>query len=286
MHKKKLYRPKKPKIIINWKQFASYPVIGGGFTVLLLIIGLLFLLRGCSTHHENLGNHTYRIARHSSWYPLQLMGREQYMQGLTTDLLFAIARERDLKIELLSAGAGQLYDNLNQGFYDGVLGILTPNVRNNESYLFSDPFYLTGPVLIVPVGSKITSIKDLEDKAIGVQSASSAIVSLAAYPSINWKTFDNMNQGLDQLINNRLDAVILDNLQAYAYTQGYYADKLKIVSSPLSDEGLRLISKHNAFGKHLVQEFNAGLEELKKKNIYKELLHKWDFLDPDLSQEF
>ena len=82
--------------------------------------------------------------------------------------------------------------------------------------------------------------------------------------------------------NKVIDGMILDVIPAYEYTRnGIYRDQLKIVSKPLTNEGLRLIAKNNPESKKLIEHFNEGLKAMKKNDIYSQLLLKWELVDPE-----
>lgn len=253
-------------------------------SLIFLIIFTWVTLRSCSTK-ESLKEHLYRIARDSTWSPLQLLGRERYMQGFTTDLLIAIAKEEDFKLEILNVGPNQLTDNLEREWYDGMLSSLMPDVVNESRYVFSDSFYLTGPVLIVLKDSNVDSLKDLKGRRLGVKAGSRSILTLSGSLDIDLVTYENLNMAIEDLIKDRIDGVLMDSIIAQTYIQNFYASKLKVVTSPLNKEGLRVVALRNEYGEHLVEMFNAGLKKLRDNGTYRELLKKWELVHPDLKVE-
>lgn len=105
-----------------------------------------------------------------------------------------------------------------------------------EEYIFSGPYYLIGPVLVVPTSSPIKTIRDLKGKSIGVITGSQPVSSLNANTSINFVYYDYNNHSklIDDVINHVLDGMILDMMTAYEYTKsGLYQGLLKIASSAL-----------------------------------------------------
>ena len=75
----------------------------------------------------------------------------------------------------------------------------------------------------------------------------------------------------------------MDILSAAAYCRDLYQGELMIVTPPQSDEGLRLVTKHNA-ATDLIKGFNKGLQKLKKNGSYEKLLDKWS-LRESISKE-
>lgn len=266
------------RVFSKLKGAGNYKKIGIALLALLL---LWFGIRSCR-NVESLKDHVFFIAADNKWYPISLLGKEQYMQGFTTELLQEISREEGFKFRFMTVGSAQLFDSLDRGIYDGVISTLMPDVVRREKYLFSDPYYLVGPVLVVPTHSKIKGLNDLDGKSVGIRRGSPAVFVLSGYPGILLVTFDNMTEALDRLLSDRLDGVIVDSMIAHTYTQGIYANQLKVVTNPLLDEGFRLIAKHGRLGEHLIEKFDAGLKKVKEKGIYKQLLNKWELIDTEI----
>lgn len=247
-----------------------------GISLLALILILWFFWK---KKEETVRGHQFLIAIDKSWAPLDLHGQEQYMQGFISELMAKIAKEEEIKIQLVTVASSQLFDNLSKGYYDGVISPLSPNVINEEKYLFSEPIYLVGPVLIVPLNSKATKISQLHN--VGVKTGFSGIFTLSGSPRTQILTYNDMNVALNDLALGKIDGLIMGSIDAYAYIQGYYTDKLKVVTSPLTNEGLRLVTLNKFFGKELEKLFDKGLIEAKKEGFYQNLLKKWELIDPE-----
>ncbi len=259
------------------KRLTSYKKVGIAILAFLL---LWWGLRSC-VRDEALKDHVFLIAADSKWYP-SLLGKEQYMQGFTTELLQEISKEEDFKFRFMSVGPTLLYSNLDKGFYDAVLASMIPDIGHREKYAFSNPFYLLGPVLVVPTNSRIRSVPDLDGRSVGIRRGSSAVFTLSGYAGIVLVTFDNMNEALERLMQDRLDAVIMDSMIAHSYIQGVFSERLKVVTNPLTDEGLRMIVPHDKAGEYIVEKFNTGLKKMKENGVYQRLLKKWELVDTDI----
>src|SRR5947209_5091837 len=120
------------------------------------IVAILILVSGigaCSYFMKHKKSEVYRIGYDSTWHPIPLDGKERAMMGFVSELFQEIAKVEELQIKLINTGADYLFYGLNNGDFDGVLSSLT--VASSSKYLFSKPFYLLGPVLIVPFDSSI-----------------------------------------------------------------------------------------------------------------------------------
>jgi polar amino acid transport system substrate-binding protein len=241
------------------------------FAVLLLILG--FGVRSCFFSPPPV-KHLYRIARDNTWYPLDLQGKEKNMQAFTNELFLAIAKMEGFQLEIINSDAPMVV--LNQGMYDGVLSALSPDSTNQDKYYFSDPFYLLGPILVVRSTSNINSLQQMKGKTIGVMTGSSLSFNLDKYPSLLITSYDNVIAALHDVELDLIDGVVLDRFIAYAYTTGIYAKKLKIVSVPLTNKGLRVVTRHEPDYEEFIKRFDAGLKETKRSGLYDQLLIKWN----------
>lgn len=219
---------------------------------------------------------TYHLARPLNWYPLQLLGKEKNMQAFLNDLLYEIANKEGVHYDVVISNNNDLIPALATGTFDAVFVTIVPNTITRDRYVFSDLIYVTGPVLVVESQSTIKSLEDLQGKTIGVISGSFSAANLVKYPSVIVKNYDSIAIAFDDLQRDSIDGVIVDMQHAYAYVRGIYSGKLKIVTVPLREEGLRLVAKHDPFGEKLIATFNKGLNKSKESGEFDELLRKWN----------
>lgn len=241
------------------------------FSICLLLL-LVLSYRACT--RSLVSSHIFRIARPSDWNFLELTGKEKNLQAFTDDLLLMIARAQGLRIEIFSLSERSLLRALDQELYDGIVSYTTPNPVNQQRYIFSEPLYLFGQVLIVGSQSKVTSLNQLQKKLVGIKRGIFASQIPGIYGTI-LTPYDNVGSALSDLDRDRIDGVILDAWSAYVYTQGYYNGKIKVVSEPLTDEGLRLITRQGFIAQEWIEAFNEQLEAFKKDGTYAQLLDKW-----------
>jgi polar amino acid transport system substrate-binding protein len=242
---------------------------------LVVILGIWGIFKACSHPAIRGEPAVYMIARDISWYPLQLGDKDKNVTAFTSELLLDIANEEKFSYNLDNVGSTLLFYDLDNKDYDAILASTAPTAWNKEQYEFSDPFYLVGPVLIVPIDSTIHSIAEMEGKTLGIRSGSSVVFDVATIPSIIIIPYDNINQSLDNLRDNQIDGVILPTLLAQVYVKTFYNTTLKIATPPLTNEGLRLVTRKEPRFASLISRFNNGLKKVKENGTYNELLYKW-----------
>ena len=248
-----------------------------------IVVLLLLLFRACNA--PMLERQVYYIGRDSTWYPLDLRGKEKNMSGFASDLMQAIGDEEGFIAVMVDIGQNSVLDGLETGHYNAVFSSLAPTARNKEIYGFSDILYRTGPVLVIPEKVKVTSLADLTHKVIGIESNILQTFNIPETLNVMIIPYDNAAVALDNLSKNTIDAVILDALRAYVYTHGYYAGKLKIAGAVLSNFGWRVITKNTPKYLLFINHVNDGLKKIKEKGIYTQLVEKWGIINTEPIEE-
>ncbi len=200
------------------------------------------------------------------------------MVGFSNDLIQEIGKLEGFKVQVFNVGQDRLMDALNTKEFDGIFSSLEPNGINQKKYAFSQPFYLLGPVLVVRKNSKITSLRDLNDKILGVQSGTLPTFKIPEAPDVVIIPYDTISAALERLDDNMINAVFMDIIRAYVSTEGFYKGRLKIATPPLTDRGLRLVALNDPKSILLISKFNEGLKKLKTDGRYGALIEKWGLI--------
>jgi polar amino acid transport system substrate-binding protein len=231
---------------------------------------MILLLGGCGSAPS-----IYQIGIDPSWYPLSFHKEQNSVLGFSTDVLTQISMKEKISFSLLTTNWDSLLEGLNGGKYQAVLSSLLPYNFNQSIYSFSEPYLPLGPVLIVPINSRDNSLEAFSEKSVGVLEDSPEILILEKDPTILIRTYENASTLLTDLAGGGVQAALLPILTASAYVDHLYYKKLKIASSSLTAQGLRLITLKDKNPK-LIETFNKGIENLKKTGEYEKLLIKWN----------
>jgi polar amino acid transport system substrate-binding protein len=251
--------------------------------VMLLLFG--YILRSCTSGILQQKN-MYWIARDSTWYPLDLRGREKKMIGFTSELMQAIADQEKFEYAFVNAYAKVILEGLEDERYDAAISSLTPSVMTRGSYNFSDPFYLFGPVLVVKSDSKAKNLSDMQGKLVGIESGFTQSENLENLPKdVLVIPYNHVSNALDSLFNNEIDGVIVDAIRGAVYTEGRFKDKLKVITKPFSENGLRILTLNTEEGRQFTTRFNQGLKKVIEDKTYFRLVEKWDVISPEDTAE-
>ncbi len=233
-------------------------------------------------HGPLLPEHEYSILRSNNFAPIELFGKEPNMSAFVDDLMAVIAEKERFKIHLSvskNLSVEEMFKLLDAGEYDAILATFSPAKYLKNKYYISQPIYNAGPVLVVNADSAVQSLKDLEGKPIAIKRGSSQIFQLGREAAF-FTPYDNMISALDDLNKNIIAGVILDAEIAQIYTHGFYKDKIKIATDPLTDLALRLVARRGVFEAVLIEKFDKGLENTESSGAFEDLIHKWNLANP------
>ncbi|NGX37747.1 MAG: Arginine-binding extracellular protein ArtP [Chlamydiae bacterium] len=237
---------------------------------------LLFALFSCDGKRTP---STYEIGIDPSWYPLQVPGQEKNILAFSIELLTTIAKKEDLQLAVMQRNWDNLLWGLRAEKYPAALSTMRPYTFYQKEYSFSQAYLMTGPVLVVPKNAKAKNIDDMQGKEMGVVRGSSAALLLQTVPGVMLQGYDSIATTLEALDQQQVDGAVIEVLMAQDYVRNLYADTLKVVGLPMSDEGLRLVSLFH-YAPQLMERFDKGLMKMKKSGEYDNLLTKWG-LSPD-----
>ena len=235
-----------------------------------LYLLLLFLISACSSSSTN----TYTVAISPSFYSVEVLGREKNIEAFLTDLLSEVSIRTKLHIPLESVNYDTLFDGLQKNQYQAIISGMPPYNFTESTYSFSSVFLETGPVLIVPKSSSITSVENLSSKEVGIISDSTAVSILEKNPGIIIRPYDSIPAMLNDLSEGIIEGALVAALPAEGYCHDLYKNTLKIVTPPLNDAGLRMITVKGSNQK-LLQAFDKCLKEMKEDGSFGKLTQKW-----------
>jgi len=253
---------------------------------LLVLAAVLFLMLGwvafSGTGHESKSSFVYRIALDSNWSPIDFMGKEQQIAAFSEELIRSISDEEELQVSFFNTGANALIGGLNSGQFDVILSGMPPVPSTEKLYVYSQPYYHYGPVLVVETKSDFSHPKQLDGKIIGIERGSPALFNLTIDPRTTLVSYENILEAFEAMTRGEIDGVILNAMPAYLYAQSLYTGNIKVISKPLTIDALRLIARRNRPGADLIESFNKGLEKMKADGRYDALLKRWGLPNQDV----
>ena len=237
---------------------------------ILLIFTAFICLSSCNKSPKQI----VYVGVDPAFFPLELFGKEPNLLGFCNEILQEIGAYKKCHFERMNVSWEALLEGLHGNKYQAILSSMQPYVFNEKKYAFSHLFLLTGPVLVVPEGSKIKNFKMLEYKEVVSLDLWSEQLLVDIAPDVLPRRGDTISKSLLGLKLGRYDAAFIPSIPAEGFVADLYAQELKIVTQPAGEAGLRFVTL-NGDNEELVRIFNEGLKHLMKSGKYEELLIKW-----------
>lgn len=234
------------------------------------LVIFVILFSGCTGFRKK-----YVVGIDPSFYPANMGGQANNVYGFMVDLLEEIAKTEGVEITYKQVGSESFLNGLQRKAYDG---LITPkeNIEiQSDIYSTSKPIFLTGPVLVTPNPSGIHSLSQMNDKIVGVVDNSDSLLVVERYSKVFINTYTSPILVMEAMKFKLVDAALLDTLVAYAYVTNVFAGKFQVVTTPLNDEGIYLVTMKDR-NPLLIDVINQGVKRMKARGVYKKLLKKWN----------
>ncbi len=199
--------------------------------------------------------------------------------GFDADIAQNISRKifnsEENHIEFVPLKPSERIIALNTGKVDIVIATLSINERRKDIIDFSIPYYIAGQALMVPKNSKLSSIEQLNNKAVAIilGTTGEKTVRLLA-PNATVIGAMSYKDAFSYLKNGEVDAILADDSLLYGlvmdnrgykilpsrYTEEYYAIGLR-----QGEENITLKKQINAIIKGMQQ--NGKLNRIREKWI-------------------
>jgi ABC-type amino acid transport substrate-binding protein len=232
-------------------------------------------LGGCFSRKQNSIKETpYVIAQPSNWQNIKLYGTEQNITGFTADLLFEIAQAGGFQVRIVKADPDLFKELLDNDGVDGILTAIPVDTRSQQFFEFSDPYFVTGTVVVVSSRSPYQKVDDLKNVQIGYDENEGVDLVLKAKPSWLLRPYNNPSMMMEDLVVERLDGVVMRLINALRMNKSFFKSKIRILQPPLETQTVRLAVRKGR-NHELVTLFNNGVKEYIKSGEYKTLLDYW-----------
>lgn len=217
---------------------------------------------------------TYSIYRGTGWQGVNLHGTEKNVIGFTDDLFMEIAKQKQVKVNFVSVSTHRTLTLLNKENVDAVLTTQTVSPKDEKLYQFSDPFFSFGPVLILRSKDSLERFKALKVKAVGFSRGLDEDLMTREDLGYIFRPYEQVVDGIDELIAGRIDAFIVDSIYGYQLAGGIYAGQIQVATPLFKAVQFRLAVKAGE-NQELITLVNQGLKELRDNGLYQKMLEYW-----------
>jgi polar amino acid transport system substrate-binding protein len=244
---------------------------------MLLTAGVLFA--GGSQEDDG----TVSFAGSGGYPPFNFVTEDGEVKGFDVDVAQEIAMRMDKEMEYKTTAWDGIIEGLRAGRYDAILGSMAITEKREEVVDFSEPYYYSGPQLIVRKGSDIEGPEDLtSDHTIGLVTGTT-FEKDAEKLGVEVKLYEDDNQTLMELLNGRVDGVLTDRIVGLnAISELDRGDELTLVGSVLRTERMAVAVQQG--DDDLKEQIDAALAAMRADGTLKSISEKW-FDGQDITRE-
>ncbi len=215
--------------------------------------------------------------------PFNFINDDSEVIGFDVDVAAEIAKRMGKELEYKTTAWDGIIEGLRAGRYDGILGSMAVTEEREKVVDFSDPYYYSGPQLIVRKDSNISGPEDLtSDSVIGLVTGTT-FEKDAEKLGVKVKLYEDDNQTLLELLNGRVDGVLTDRIVGLnAISKLSEGDKLTMVGSTLRTETMAVAFQDE--DDELREQVNKVLSEMREDGTLTSISEKW-FSGQDITVE-
>lgn len=192
--------------------------------------------------------------------------------GIDAEIAAAVAEKLGLELEIVDMDFSSLIGAVQGGKIDVALAGMTVTDERKENVDFSSTYATGVQVVIVPEGSDIATIDDLDGKIIGVQESTTGHIYCSDdYGEENVIAYTNGATAIQALTQGKVDCVVIDRQPALAFAEAN--EGLVILDTEyVTEDYAAAMSKENP---ELQEAFNAALAELIEDGTIQAILDKY-----------
>lgn len=249
----------------------------------VLVMCLIVFLTGCASKDDNqttLDKISQRgkiiVGIKYDTKPFGYINKNHQLVGFDVDLAKCIAKAllgNENRVEFKSVTPSNRILALNSGQVDMVIATMTITNPRRMVVDFSRPYYVTGQSILVPRGSKIKSMSDLNGKRVIIIFGTTAEKNLRLIaPEANIIGFKTYTSGYNALKNGMADAMTSDDTILMGFA---LQDKsVKLLQQKYSKEPYAVAFKKGD-NSGLRDKVNRVIDDMERSGELNQLKSKW-----------
>ncbi|TDQ78892.1 glutamine transport system substrate-binding protein [Dongia mobilis] len=217
------------------------------------------------------------VATDTAFVPFEFKEGDKYV-GFDIDMWDAIAQEIGVTYTLQPMDFNGIIPALQTKQVDVALAGITIKEERQKVIDFSDGYYDSGFLLMVPADSSIKGAEDLKGKILAVKTGTSATdYAKEHFTETELRQFPNIDNAYLELQTGRVDAAMHDTPNVLYYIATAGGGKVKAVGEQMMAHQYGIGFPK---GSELVAKVNAALANMKKDGRYNEIYKKWFGAEP------
>ena len=217
------------------------------------------------------------VATDTAFVPFEFKEGDKYV-GFDIDLWAEIAKEIGVTYTLQPMDFNGIIPALQTKQVDVALAGITIKDERKKVIDFSDGYYDSGFLLMVPADSTIGDAADLAGKKLAVKTGTSATdYAKENFKETELRQFPNIDNAYLELQTGRVDAAMHDTPNVLYYVATAGGGKVKTVGTQMMAHEYGIAFPK---GSELVTKVNAALKTIKSDGRYNAIYKKWFGAEP------
>lgn len=244
----------------------------------LLIAGTCLLGALATTTTPSLAAEpTYVVGSGGTYRPFEYENSKKELEGFDIDIIKAIAKAEGFNIKLVNTPWEGIFATLNSGDRDIIISGITITDKRKQMVDFSAPYFPAEQTIVVPKGSKVSSVAELKELKVGVVNSSTGdlvVSDVLGKNNTSIKRFDNTPLMLQELYEDGINAAVGDVGVAKFYIKTHPDKEFTLVPDAKFERqyfGIA-VAKGN---EELRNKINAGLKTIVADGTYAKIYQDW-----------
>jgi glutamine transport system substrate-binding protein len=212
------------------------------------------------------------IATDASNVPFEFRDGDHY-SGFDIDLLAAIAKDIGVTYKLQAMDFNGILPALQTKQVDAAIASITIKPERQKVLDFSDPYYDSGFLLMVPVASSIADERSLVGKTLAVKTGTAAVdYAKENLKETQLRLFPNIDNAYLEVAAGRADAAFHDAPSILYYVKTSGKNKVKSVGNLIMAQQYGIAFPKGSLWR---EKFNLALAKLRSSGEYDSIYKKW-----------
>ncbi len=215
-----------------------------------------------------------KIATEGAYPPMNFTKADGSLAGFDVDVTNALCEQMKANCEIVAQDWDGIIPGLQAKKYDAIVAGMSITEERKQAVDFTDPYFSSGLLLIAKADSDVAQGK-LDGKTVGAQKATVASDYLEENnPKATVNLYDTQDNANMDLVNGRLDAIIVDQVVGTDWLASDdakgYEQKGETISTGKDDFAIAVRK-----GDALAGKLNTALAEIKANGKYDEISKKY-----------
>jgi ABC-type amino acid transport substrate-binding protein len=215
-----------------------------------------------------------RVGMDASYPPFEMVNEQNEIVGFDVDLANAIGERLGLEMAFVNMAYDTLFDALLVGQVDVLISALVAAPELEGKAYFSTPYFNDGERLVVPVGSAVGTMDDLEGRTVAVEYGSGGDVEARRWErrlsDLTIVREDDSGAALLAVTEGRADAALVDGISARL---GVGQDENLALADQVTESLFAVAVQPDS--PTLLARMNEAVDELIRDGTVSELTEKW-----------